>query len=300
MPGLYTTVEGIQYAMSNFRTDASDQAGRDFRPAPTDVFIATYPKCGTTWVQQMVHSLRTKGDMDFDDICEVVPWLEMCLDLEQDPYASQRGEPRAFKSHLHAGELPKGGRYINVVRDPKAVLVSFYRFFEGWYFEPGSVSIDDFAEHFFLSGSRSGRYWDHVVAWWAMRDREDTLLLDYETMRSEPETAVRQVASFIGFDTDEERIRIALDQSSFQFMSAHTDRYDEKLLRRYRNGPCGLPPEAGSSKVGSGASSREAAAIAPRISQALDDAWAETVTPATGITSYQGLRELMGGLARGG
>ena len=158
MTGLYTSVDGIAQAMSNFRTDASEDAALAFEPDPSDVFIATYPKCGTTWVQQIVHSLRTHGDMDFDDISAVVPWLEMCLDLEQDPYAEQRGRPRAFKSHLSARDVPAGGRYINVVRDPKSVLVSFYRFFEGWYFEPGSVSIDDFAEHFYLSGSRSGRY----------------------------------------------------------------------------------------------------------------------------------------------
>lgn len=43
---------------------------------PTDVLIAPFGKSGTTWLQQIFHQLRTAGDMDFDDISRVVPWIE--------------------------------------------------------------------------------------------------------------------------------------------------------------------------------------------------------------------------------
>jgi hypothetical protein len=51
-------------------------AGLGFVARPSDVIIASYAKCVTTWLQQMVHSLRTGGDLDFDDISRVVPWIE--------------------------------------------------------------------------------------------------------------------------------------------------------------------------------------------------------------------------------
>ena len=51
----------------------STRIGRSFSPKRDDVFVVTYPKCGTTWVTQIVHSLRG-GTMDFDDINEVAPW----------------------------------------------------------------------------------------------------------------------------------------------------------------------------------------------------------------------------------
>jgi hypothetical protein len=293
MAQIPVSVAGIQSALEGFRTDASDQAGRDFIALPTDVFIATYPKCGTTWAQQIVHSLRTGGDMNFDDINEVIPWLEMCLDLKQDPNDRQVAEPRAFKSHFHALEVPRGARYINVVREPKAVLVSFYRFFEGWYFQPGTVTIDEFAQEFFLSGSRSGRYWDHVVAWWQQRGREDTLLLDYESMTEDPAKAVRRIAAFLGFDSEPERIQVAIEQSSIQFMSQHKDKYDEQLLRRWRNPACGLPVDAGNSKVRSGKSASESGSISPSTVTALNQAWAETVTPAIDMADYAELRSAM-------
>ena len=297
MSKLPTTIEGIEAALANFRTDASDEAGRKFKPRPTDVFIATYPKCGTTWVQQIVHSLRTQGDTDYDDISAVVPWIEMCLDLEQDPNAEQKAQPRAFKSHFHGGEVPKGAKYINVVRDPKAVLVSFYKFFEGWYFEPGSVTIDEFAHAFLLGGSRSGRYWDHVVAWWHKRNDADTLLLDYESMAAAPEDTVRRIAGFIGFGDEEGRIQIAIEQSSLAFMSANGDKYDDKLLRSYRNEPSGLPKDAGSTKVRSGESSQEARIIGASTLAAFDEAWTDTVTAQIGIANYDELREAMNALS---
>ncbi|UCH41373.1 MAG: sulfotransferase domain-containing protein [Gammaproteobacteria bacterium] len=68
---------------------------------PTDVVITPYAKCGTTWLQQIVHCLRTGGDMDFDDISRVVPWIETSVALGIDLDAEQKANPRAFKSHLN-------------------------------------------------------------------------------------------------------------------------------------------------------------------------------------------------------
>ena len=99
--------------MSTFRggigSAASRAAALAFRPRPSDILIATFPKCGTTWLQQIVHGLRTRGSMDFDEITLVVPWLELARDLGIDPDGPQAAEPRAFKSHLSWHEIPQGG-----------------------------------------------------------------------------------------------------------------------------------------------------------------------------------------------
>ena len=124
---------------------------KDFRPRPTDVVIAPFGKCGTTWLQQTFHTLRTRGDMDFDDISRVVPWIETAVTLGLDLDAPQRAEPRGFKSHLSYDEVPKGARYIVAVREPKDALVSLYRFMEGWFIEPGTIS----AEHIFENWRRA-------------------------------------------------------------------------------------------------------------------------------------------------
>lgn len=54
------------------------------QPRSGDVFIASPPKCGTTWVCQLVQTLRSRGDMSFE--VGVVPrcaalWVLCCAVL---------------------------------------------------------------------------------------------------------------------------------------------------------------------------------------------------------------------------
>lgn len=92
------------------------------------------------------------ADLDFDDISRVVPWIETAADLGLDLDGSQRGEPRAFKSHLPYNQVPAGARYIVSLRGPRDALVSAYRFFEGWFFEPGSIDIETLGRLRFVAG----------------------------------------------------------------------------------------------------------------------------------------------------
>lgn len=145
-----TTIEGVLKRLANFRSPEATVASKQFVAQPTDLFISTYSKSGTTWMQQVVHQLRTGGDAAFEEISSVVPWLESAVDMDIDPGMPQTGGFRAFKCHLMYCDIPKGGRYITVFRDPATVLISFYRFFEGWWFEPGSITLDDFARELFI------------------------------------------------------------------------------------------------------------------------------------------------------
>lgn len=41
-----------------------------------DVFVVTYPKCGTTWMQQIVKLIWNNGEEDGRDIDEALPWID--------------------------------------------------------------------------------------------------------------------------------------------------------------------------------------------------------------------------------
>ena len=51
--------------------------GLALRARPTDIFVATAPKTGTTLLQQALHQLRAPpgGDMNFYDLYQVSPWV---------------------------------------------------------------------------------------------------------------------------------------------------------------------------------------------------------------------------------
>ena len=69
-----------------------------YQPRNSDIIITPFGKCGTTWTQQIFHTLRTRGDMGFDDISRVVPWIETSFGLDIDINAEQKAEPRASRA----------------------------------------------------------------------------------------------------------------------------------------------------------------------------------------------------------
>ena len=66
--------------------------GINFRPRGDDVMIVTASKCGTTWMQQVVHQLRSGGDMSYRNISDVVPFIEMAHEIDLD--AEHEYQPR--------------------------------------------------------------------------------------------------------------------------------------------------------------------------------------------------------------
>ena len=155
MPGRATTLAELEALNARTTPPAEMLEALAFEPRPSDVIISPFAKCGTTWLQQIFHTLRTGGDEDFDDISRVVPWLEPAVSLGMDLNAEQVASPRGFKSHLTWAVVPKGCRYIVSLRDPGDALVSLYHFMVGWYIEPGTVTLEEFALERFLPAAES-------------------------------------------------------------------------------------------------------------------------------------------------
>ncbi|MDA0979612.1 MAG: sulfotransferase domain-containing protein, partial [Proteobacteria bacterium] len=215
---------------------------------PDDVVITPFSKSGTTWLQQIFHQLRTGGDMDFDDISRVVPWIEMApmegIDLNEE----QRATPRGFKSHEPYDRLPPGGRYINSVRHPADVAWSLYKFMEGWFLEPGALTPDEFVQSNFLANDN---YFDHFLSYWQVRHQENVLILSYEGMLEDPAGTIERVANFCGIPLDEALFQRVLERSSIDYMLQYKDRFDDAILRAITEEEI-LPPGSDSAKVRQG------------------------------------------------
>ncbi len=282
-----TEMDAMQGRMGG--RDTIPLAIKAYRPRPTDIVISPFGKCGTTWLQQTFHTLRTGGDMDFDDISRVVPWIETSGMLGLDIEAPQRAAPRGFKSHLAYDQIPKGARYVVSLRDPKDALVSMYRFMEGWFFEPGSVSIEDFFEARWVKAPEPGGYWRHLITWWEQCDNPDVLLLSYEHMTDAPEAHIRRLAAFCGVPLDDALLALTLERSSLAFMLAHKDRFDDAMMRAMSEQRCGLPPGSDSAKVRKGGVGGHRQELPAAIGAAIDAEWTRRVTPELGFADYASL-----------
>jgi hypothetical protein len=264
------------------------EAYRTFQPRPTDVIIAPYAKCGTTWLQQIVHGLRAWGDMDFADIYEVVPFIDVAPVLGMDLEADQRAVPRAFKSHHTWDEVPRGCRYIVSFRDPKDAAVSFYRFVEGWFLEPGAVPLDEFVAARMFDLERDYSYWTHASSWLTQRDNPDVLLVTFEDMKQNLRGVVQHIARFLDLD-DEQRVEVATQQATFEFMSAHAERFSEPLLRAWVEEHVGIPEDSDANKVRRGQVGANRTELLPSTAERLDEIWHQTIGAEHGWPTYQHL-----------
>jgi len=287
-----TTLKELESVLDRFFDETKTSLGLAFKPRPNDIIISPYAKCGTTWLQQITHGLRTRGSMDFDEINSVVPWIEIAYDVGWDLDAPQLAEPRLYKSHVNWHDIPKGCHYICSFRHPYTAIVSFYRFFEGSMFEPGTISLEDLTR-WLLPRDKADmqNYWYHLISWWEQRQNQDVLLLCYEDMMANPSGTIQRVARFMGIELDDSLLDIVFRQSSREFMLAHSEKFNERHIREIGEKRAGLPPPIGFSKVTSGVSDDARYKLPSYLKQELDEIWQEQVQPKFGFKNYEELRQ---------
>ena len=91
---------------------------RRFEALPDDIVLTTFPKTGTTLLQQLTHQIRSKGDMSFRDIHDVVPFVEINAAYKADARDVEQLSPRLFKVHQPLSVYSGGCGIFNNARDP--------------------------------------------------------------------------------------------------------------------------------------------------------------------------------------
>jgi hypothetical protein len=163
----------------------------------------------------------------------------------------------------------------------------------GWWIEPGTVSITDFAANWL----RRDSYFTHLLSWWAERENPDVLIFSYEGMTADPEGHVRRLAAFCGIPLDDALLTLTLERSSLAYMLAHKDRFDDAMMRRVSEERGGLPPGGDSAKVRKGGVGGHKAELPAEVCAAIDAKWAELVAPVTGFADYAALDAAVRSLA---
>jgi aryl sulfotransferase len=107
-----------------------------FEPRDSDIVIATFAKCGTTWVQRIVDLLVFQSP-EVRPFGEISPWLDSTLfnALEDDlATLSAQTHRRYIKSHLPFDALPVWDtvKYIHVGRDGRDARLSWQNHQQGF------------------------------------------------------------------------------------------------------------------------------------------------------------------------
>lgn len=290
-PSLPTTPDELDAHFAKIFGKEGREHGLAFQPRPTDIIISTFSKCGTTWLQQIAHGLRTRGSMEFDEISTVTPWIELAFDFGIDLDAAHEAEPRVFKSHLSWWDVPKDARYIVSFRAPSDAFRSLYRFFEGFMFEPGTIDLDTLFRWRNPPAEMGERgYWHHLASWWEQRNNPDVLLLCYEDMLADTSGTVRRVAKFMDLPLDDELFNCVVRQSSRPFMLEHKNQFEEGPFRRMASERTGIPISANAYKITPGARDDPKYELTAEHQLMLGEIWQAQVTNRFGLENYGELR----------
>jgi hypothetical protein len=194
----YTVHDGFLMPMG-FPVAGFD-SGRRYVAHPGDIFVSTYPKCGTTWVQYIVYLLLHGGEPlpSGLGINDVFPHLEEVGE------AAVRAlpEPRLIKTHLPFERTPwhAAARYVYVARNPFDCAVSFYHHTRGFvkHYDFADGSFEDFFECFVRGEVDFGDYFDNLLSWLPQAAEPNVLFLTYEDMLADPPAAVSAIGDFLG------------------------------------------------------------------------------------------------------
>ncbi|XP_013793715.1 amine sulfotransferase-like [Limulus polyphemus] len=208
-----------------------------YKARDDDIFIVTFPKCGTTWVQHIVHNILHKGKSfeSFQDFQRYSPFMEMT-----GPEAAVRmPRPGAIKTHLpfHLNPYSPKAKYIYVARNPKDTCVSFY--YHTKMIPPYEFANGTFDEYFniFINGENYfGDYFDHLLSWYEHRNDSNVLFITYEDMKIDKRGAILKIASFLGKEyedmllTDEKLMEKILFQTSVEYMKKYANDHMHSFL----------------------------------------------------------------------
>lgn len=214
--------QGFWYQSKNVVSVETVMATQDtFQALPTDIYLATLPKSGTTWLKALVfatvnrnmykdkplstHPLQTSNPHN------CLPFVE-CEVLRTSPTYVETHLPRLFATHMPYTSLPQsildsGCRIVYMCRNPKDVLVSLFHFsnkLRGKYSD--LLTLDEAFDMFARGVIPNGPYWDHVKGYYkaSLEQPTNIMFITYEEMKLDTAKCLSRLATFLGYPFSEE------------------------------------------------------------------------------------------------
>ena len=235
------------------RSRVFDSARWDgYRPRHDDIVIATYSKCGTTWMQRIV-AMLVMGSAEPRPVWDLSPWPDMRIfgPIEE---VLDRAEAithrRFFKSHLPFDALPvyEGCKFIHVARDGRDAAMSLHNHLAHFNAVAGemldAVSMADpkfgdrypttpadpaaFFHRWIEDGGDQGDpgagFWHVERSFWAAREHPQVLLVHYADLKAGREGEMRRVAEFLDIEIDEALWPGLVEAAGFEAMKRDGDK----------------------------------------------------------------------------
>ena len=241
----------VQPARREYRTWTVDsRRWEHYRPRFDDIIIATYPKCGTTWMQRIV-GLLVFQTSDPRPVMQISPWIDRRFPEPIEAvvaYIEAQDHRRFLKTHLPADGLPIYDeiKYVHVARDGRDACMSFYNhstsytpemlqaldrsglkdeaigrgyprlpadptvFFHRWLTEGAVRGHED--------GLTTVSFFHCEHTWWELRQRPNVLLVHFNDLKADLSGEMRRVADFLGITVEHDLLPALVEAAEFEAM----------------------------------------------------------------------------------
>eukprot|EP00079_Xenopus_tropicalis_P027604 XP_012821916.1 PREDICTED: sulfotransferase family 2B member 1 isoform X1 [Xenopus tropicalis] len=219
----YLTFEGMRVPSNVHTVESLTYAWKEFVTRNDDVFNVTFPKSGTTWMQEILTLIYSNGDpapVKTEYSWDRVPWLEQYTGRSK---LENRPSPRLITTHLPFHLFPQSffktkAKVIYTIRNPKDVCVSLYFFSLIAQFLEYREDFQEFVSLFLSKDMFYDGWFDHVKGWLPFNDNPNFLLLTYEDMAKDLKSNVIKICQFLGKELDDAAINSVVENSSFKAM----------------------------------------------------------------------------------
>ena len=213
------------------------------------VYIASYPKSGTTWMQACVYSLLSGGNEDFEHISDYSPFYEV-----DGTWLGGQGSvaeryvlnhrilgARVFNTHLRWNKVAHGNAaiYIYLYRDGKDVVTSFYHHLSNQADSGGfEGTFEEFFEKWLDYKIVFGSWAQHIKNWiTSARDPSNNILLiRYEDMKTDLLSCLSRVSTHLGCNYSAEELEANIaPKVSFEYMKRNKHQF-QPISVEWRSG----------------------------------------------------------------
>jgi aryl sulfotransferase len=242
----------IRAPTRHVRSRVFDSARWDsYWPREDDIIIATYSKCGTTWMQRVVSMLLFQSAAPLP-IWDLSPWPDMRLfgPIEAElAKAEAQAHRRFFKTHLPLDALPvyAGVKIVHVARDGRDAAMSLHNHLSNFT----SATIEDlnaisradpkFGDDYPLAAKDPAAYFSDWVgdggaqgdpaagfysvenSFWNARANENVLFVHYNDLKADRDGEMRRIAAFLEIETPDSLWQEMVAAAGFDAMKQQGD-----------------------------------------------------------------------------
>lgn len=190
-----------------------------------EFFLISFPKSGNTWVRFLLANLlkEENEEITLKNIGNYVPDIYVADQRENVSNKNSLFNSLTFKflkTHDPYYKIYKDKKVIYIVRDGRDALNSYYYYLQSRTQE--KISLKDL-----ILGKKGGEYgiWSSHVIGWLEGKCEKKLIVKYEDILKDAYSEVKKFLSFVSIELDENKIKSAILNSSFEKLKDKEEKY---------------------------------------------------------------------------